>query len=253
MLMKFLLALATTLLLAATSSAADQEKRCFEMRIYTAAPGKLDDLLGRFRDHTVKLFEKHGIENIGYWVPVDNKENKLYYVLAYPTRAAREKSWHEFAADPDWKAAQAASEASGRLVVKATSMFLTPTDYSPLVKPLPGPRTRLYELREYQASPGKLDALHSRFRDHTLGLFAKHGMTNFGYWTPADPAQGAGEKLVYFVAHKNQAAADASWAGFRADPDWVKAKADSEVSGSLTTEGGVKSTFMTPTDFSASK
>src|SRR5687767_12982798 len=60
---------------------------CYEMRIYYAAPGKLDDLHARFRDHTLRLFKKHGIRNVGYWVPIDNKENKLIFLLAYPNRA----------------------------------------------------------------------------------------------------------------------------------------------------------------------
>ena len=73
------------------------------MRIYYAAPGKLDALNTRFRDHTCKLFEKHGMVNIGYWLPMTNTENKLVYLLAYPSREAREKSWKEFMADPDWQ------------------------------------------------------------------------------------------------------------------------------------------------------
>ena len=250
--MKFLLALALALSLAFTGSAADQEKRFFELRIYTAAPDKLDGLLARFRDHTVKLFAKHGMENIGYWVPVDNKENKLYYVLAYPSREARDQSWKEFGADPDWKAAQKASEANGRLVTKADSIFLAPTDYSPMVKALTG-GSHLYEFREYTATPGKLANLNSRFRDHTTALFSKHGMINFGYWTPTEAKNGAGEKLMYFVAHKDAAAAGASWKGFVGDADWVKAKAASETDGPLTTKDGVKSTMMVPTDFSPSK
>ena len=73
--------------------AAEPDTRCFEMRTYYAAPGKLDALNARFRDHTCKLFEKHGMVNIGYWVPMTNTENKLVYLLAYPNREAREKSW----------------------------------------------------------------------------------------------------------------------------------------------------------------
>src|SRR6476469_2737431 len=76
--------------------AANNDTRVFEMRTYYANPGKLDALNARFRDHTVKLFEKHGITNIGYWVPVENTENKLIYVLAYPSREAREASWKDF-------------------------------------------------------------------------------------------------------------------------------------------------------------
>ena len=86
---------------ATTATAAEQDPRCFEMRVYYAPPGKLDALNARFRDHTLRLFEKHGIANIGYWMPIDNKDNKLTYLLAYPSREARDKSWKAFQADPE--------------------------------------------------------------------------------------------------------------------------------------------------------
>src|ERR1044071_5024264 len=91
------------------SAPAAQDTRCFELRTYHAAPGKLDELNARFRDHTCKLFEKHDIQNIGYWVPLDNSGNELIYLLAYPSREARDKSWKAFMADPDWQGAYHAS------------------------------------------------------------------------------------------------------------------------------------------------
>ena len=115
-----------------TLAAAEQDTRCFEMRVYYAREGKLDELNARFRDHTCKLFEKHGIQNVGYWVPTDNKENKLAYLLSYPSREAREKSWKKFFADPDWKKAKAESEVDGKLVDKVDVVFMSATDYSPI-------------------------------------------------------------------------------------------------------------------------
>ncbi len=108
--------------------------RFFEMRIYTTAEGKLDALHKRFREHTNKLFEKHGMTLVGYWTPVEGPEakNTLVYILAYPNREAREKSWKAFQADPDWIAARDASEKNGRIVIKVVSQFLSPTDYSPI-------------------------------------------------------------------------------------------------------------------------
>src|SRR4051794_3491079 len=94
--------LAATLAMPAAPAAPDA--RVFEMRVYYAQPGKLDALHARFRDHTTKLFEKHGMTNVGYFVPVgENKENKLVYFLAYPSLEARKKAWDAFGADPDWK------------------------------------------------------------------------------------------------------------------------------------------------------
>ena len=106
--------------------------RVFEMRTYTAAPGKLAALHSRFRDHTLRLFEKHGMQNIGYWQQAsgENAENTLVYILAYPSEEARKKSWEAFGNDPEWKKAKADSEKDGVLVAKVESKFMKPTDYS---------------------------------------------------------------------------------------------------------------------------
>jgi hypothetical protein len=110
------------------------DNRVFEMRTYYAAPGKMEALHARFRDHTCKLFQKHGMTLIGFWSPIDPKEaqNKMVYILAFPSKEAAEKSWKAFQDDPDWKAAKAASEKDGKLVDKVESVFLNPTDYSPV-------------------------------------------------------------------------------------------------------------------------
>jgi hypothetical protein len=110
------------------------DTRVFEMRIYYAAPGKMKDLHARFRDHTNKLFKKHGMEIVGFWVPADPKEAevKLVYILAFPSREAANKSWAAFRDDPEWKEAREASEKNGKLVDKVESVFLNPTDYSPI-------------------------------------------------------------------------------------------------------------------------
>ncbi len=108
--------------------------RFFEMRTYHAAPGKMPALHARFREHTIKLFEKHGMTVMGFWSPADPDEadKTLVYLLAYPSREAREASWKAFQEDPDWKAAKAASERDGKLVDRVESVYLNPTDYSPL-------------------------------------------------------------------------------------------------------------------------
>ena len=110
------------------------DSRVFEMRTYYAAPGKMNALHARFRDHTNKLFVKHGMTLIGYWTPIDPKEAevKLIYILAYPSKDAATKSWKDFQNDPDWKTAKAASEKDGKLVAKVESVFMNPTDYSPI-------------------------------------------------------------------------------------------------------------------------
>jgi hypothetical protein len=111
--------------------------------------------------------------------------------------------------------------------------------------------TRVFEMRTYYAGPGKFEALHKRFRDHTLRIFEKHGMTSVGYWVPAD-APGSENTLVYILAHKSREAAKKSWADFGADPEWQKVRKESMADGvSLTTK--VESVFLNPTDYSPMK
>ncbi len=126
--------IALTAFAATVVRAEDKPNRLFEMRTYVANDGKFEDLHKRFREHTNKLFVKHGMELVGYWVPAEGPEadNTLVYILAYPDREAREASWKGFMADPDWQAAYKASHANGPLVKKAESKFLNPTDYSPI-------------------------------------------------------------------------------------------------------------------------
>jgi hypothetical protein len=112
-----------------------KDSRCFEMRTYYAAPGKLEALNARFRDHTCALFKKHGMENIGYWIPADADKgatNTLVYIIAHKSREEAKKSWASFSADPEWKKAQKESELNGKLVEKVESVFLSATDYSPV-------------------------------------------------------------------------------------------------------------------------
>ena len=122
-------------LAAVTAMAAEPGTRTFELRTYTTLPGKLDALNARFRDHTNALFAKHGMKIVGFWVPSDKDrgaENTLVYLLEFPDRAAREKSWDDFRKDPQWIAVRDASEANGKIVEKVDSLLLTATEYSPM-------------------------------------------------------------------------------------------------------------------------
>jgi hypothetical protein len=110
--------------------------------------------------------------------------------------------------------------------------------------------TRVFELRTYTAPPGKMKDLHARFRDHTCKLLEKHGMTLIGFWVPTDP-KGAEETLVYIVAHPSEEAAKKAWDNFRKDPDWLKAKAESEKNGPIVSK--VEAKFFSPTDYSKIK
>ncbi len=109
-------------------------EKVYELRIYHANPGKLEALHARFRDHTCKLFQKHGIEVVGFWTPIQGQEARrtLYYIVAFPSLEAQAKAWAAFKSDPQWIKAKADSEQEGVLVNKVDSKNLKATDYSPI-------------------------------------------------------------------------------------------------------------------------
>jgi len=127
---------ASSLLLGARARGADAPPagKVYELRVYHANPGKLEALHARFRDHTCKLFQKHGIELIGFWTPTQGEDakNTLYYIIAFPDAETQKKAWQAFRDDPDWQKAKADSEKDGVLVNKVDSRNLKATDYSPL-------------------------------------------------------------------------------------------------------------------------
>jgi hypothetical protein len=135
---------AAALLPASVWAAAQQDKTnptqattgVYELRVYHAAAGKLGDLLTRFREHTVKLFERHGLKSVAYWTPLDEpeKSNTLVYILQHPSREAAAANWKSFQDDPEWKSVHDKSEMNGKLVDKVDSTFLALTDFSPRLR-----------------------------------------------------------------------------------------------------------------------
>ncbi len=231
------------------------ESRYFELRTYYTHEGKLDELHARFRDHTCRLFAKHGMENLGYWTPKDQPDT-LIYLLGFADKESCEQSWKDFIADEEWKKVYAASTQNGKLVAKIENVFLEMTDYSkqPSEDVEIGDKApRLFELRTYTTLEGRLDALNARFRDHTLALFEKHGIDNYAYFFPTEAKDGKGKVMTYIVAHKDAAAKDASWNSFKVDAEWKKVRKASEVSGKILKKKGIESTLLVPTDYSPVK
>jgi hypothetical protein len=105
----------------------------YELRIYHVVPGKIENLVARFRDHTMKLFADHGIKSVAYWTALDEpvKSSTFFYILEHPSREAAAANWKAFQDDPEWKSVKAKSEENGKLVEKIDSTFLTLTDFSP--------------------------------------------------------------------------------------------------------------------------
>jgi hypothetical protein len=123
-----------TAVLMQTTSVKAQSSRVFELRVYHTFPGRLPALQARFRDHTIKIFNKHHITSIAYWTPEDNpqKDSTLIYIVAHDSRDAAKKNWADFGADPEWLQVSKASEVDGKIVEKVDSTFMDVTDYSPL-------------------------------------------------------------------------------------------------------------------------
>jgi hypothetical protein len=127
--------MASLLLLGAvTTMSAQSSGRVYELRTYTTLDGRLDALKARFRDHTLRIFEKHGMKNVGYWVPQDSprSQNTLIYIISHASRDAAKKNWDDFRNDPEWKKVSADSEKDGKIVSKVESVFMDATDFSPM-------------------------------------------------------------------------------------------------------------------------
>ncbi len=228
-----------------------KDDRLFELRVYHTFPGKLEALHDRFRDHTLALFEKHGLEHVGYWV-TDEEDSKLVYIVAFENKAAKDLAWANFIADPQWKEAYAKSIEGGRLVKKIDSTLLTTTDYSPVIVQSVSDPARAFELRTYKATEGNLANLDDRFSGATMELFETHGATNLVYFHIADGEAGADDTLVYLLGHASRKSRDKMFEDFRNDPEWKKVREASEVNagGSLTVKGGVQSQMLLPVDYS---
>jgi hypothetical protein len=244
----FLLILLCAGLFSFAVNAKKTDNRYFEMRIYYCHPGRLDALIQRFTNHTTKIFEKHGMTNVGYWIPTNNTDNALYYILAYPSKADRDSSWKHFSSDPEWKTVSKKSEETGKIVAKVTSVFMNATDFSPKIKPSGGAIDQVFELRTYSQLPGRNPAILARFKDHTMKLFKQHGMKNIAYFTTIEKDPAVQSKLVYLISHSSEEVAKSNWSGFGNDPKWKKVAADSEKDGKIIEK--IESVYMKPTSFS---
>ncbi len=236
----------------AVQAQSDANSRLYELRTYYASEGKFQDLMNRFQQHTLNYFYKYNMRLEGFWLPLgENKENKLMYLLSYPSREERDKSWSAFMGDKDWIAVMKNAAINGEIVAKVENVFLKTTDYSPNNMKSVG--DRVFELRTYKATPNHLPNLMSRFRDYTLKLFEKNGMTNIMYWNPTDKEQGSEDMLIYFLAHKSKEEGLASFKTFGASPEWqaVRKASEEKAGGSLTVT--VKSEYMLPAEFSPLK
>lgn len=213
----------------------------YELRIYNTTPGKLPTLNERFAKHTIGFFKKHGIGILGFWTDEIGSSNRLTYILTFDSMADREMKWGAFQADSSWHRVRSETEREGVIVDRVHNTFLRPTPYSPE----PRVRSNVQELRIYEAVPGKLQALHDRFANHTTGFFKQYGMEVVGYWTED---VGTSNQLVYMLGYPSLGDREKSWAAFAADPQWQKVVADSHRDGVLVRRS--HNTILRPTAYS---
>jgi len=209
----------------------------------------------RFREHTDRLFRKHKMESIGYWLPTDGtakEKRRFVYILKHPSRYAAYKNWNTFTHDPEWKRGVLEQPEFQRLLSeRPTSIFMMPNDYSAKAPTLSTKVGGVYELRTYTAAENKLAMLNARFANHTTKFFLKHGMSNVGYWTPFDRPESE-NTLIYLIQHESREKADKNWQAFSQDPNWKKIARDSQRQGKLLKRKPER-LYLKPLDFSPAK
>ena len=231
--------------------------KLYELRFYTCNPGKLPDLHARFRDHTLKLFEKHGIENIIYWdvaegteADGDDASNMMIYIIAHKDESSRAASWEGFMNDPDWKSALQKSEENGKILAKPPrAILMHATDFSPgdeAPNAASDQPPRLWELRQYNDGPERVPATAERFGWGEKELFTDAGMETISFWTADDQSA-----FIYLLAHKDREASKASWQKFMGSfRDFMAKYREAHPNLPGGRGNGMEVRFLTPTDYS---
>jgi hypothetical protein len=224
-----------------------QVDKYYEMRTYQCHEGKRPDLIKRFENHTLELFKKHGIESIAYFVPNSENEEKLTFIIAYPSKDSRDELWNNFITDPEWITASKASEENGPIVQKVEQTFMTlAEDLNPgLLRINDG--EKVFELRKYTMHPGKVEAINARFKNYTRELFQKHGIINIIYWYSVEE-NGKQPELIYLVSHKSEKSAKSSFNSFGKDKVWQMVRDASERDGLIV--ANIDSHFLKALPFS---
>src|SRR5256712_7822716 len=211
----------------------------YEWRTYEAMPGKLL-ALNTHLAVAAGLFKKHGLGVLGFWTEEIGTGGQVTYMWMYADLEDRQQKVAAFGADPTWQQ-QVAEETTkeGVIVARIHNTMLQLTPYSPD----PQLRTNVQEWRIYEAMPGRLPDLHTRFATHTLRLFEKHGIANIGYWTEVF---GTSNRLVYMLGYPSLGEREKSWAAFQADPDWQQARGEAGKKGPLGTQASQQNPRPTP-------
>lgn len=198
----------------------------YELRSYYAVPGKMP-ALDKHLEFACRQFPKHGLEVVGAWTDEVGRTARMTYMWAAADEAARNAGLAAFAGSAEWRDYAKDEQArEGNIVARVENTLLRTTPYSPTPKISGG----IQELRVYHAMPGRLPEVNARFANHTLGFFKKHGVGVVGFWTEV---YGTSNRLVYMTEFENLAARETLWSAFAGDPEWHKARAETEKNGPL--------------------
>jgi len=228
----------------------------YELRRYEVMPGKTPALLDRFENFTVGKWKEYGFNLVGFWTPeFGGPSNLLVYMWGWESVEERQKKMPVWRNSPERIQKFAETEKNGPLVRRVNNSLLQPTDFSPIDRGVPydgGDKQHdpfLFELREYDAAPGKISALVHRFGSFTSECFGKYGFRQVGFWTPMFGSHD--QQLVYMLAWKSHEERKKQFAEFRADPERTRVFAESEKDGPLVDR--VVNSMLTPTSFSPIK
>lgn len=223
----------------------------YELRIYKANEHRFQNLITRFREYTDRIFARHHMNALGYWIPTDGtprQKRRIVYLLKHASRYEAYANWIHFSNDREWEKVLDMPRFGGLLAEKPTSIFMTENDYSAKVAGSIEKSGGVYELRTYTCNEGKLAAINARFRDHTSRLLDKHGMKNVSHWTPFDlPASQ--NTLIVLIHHQSRQQADTNWESFLSDPAWQRVAKESQQNGKFLAKPPDQ-IFLRPLDFS---
>ena len=202
----------------------------YELRIYKAAEGKRDQLTNMIQNSAEKMFEKHGMGVIGFWTDADS--SRVIFIIAHKNKMGMENSWKDFYSDPAWPSLKANLSNEGPVTVSIKSIPMEGADILPKMETINPSTPHRDELRIYTCYPDRLPNLINRFRAKTNSLFAKHQMYGIAYWKTIE-VNGKQPQLIYILRHKDKEGQVANWKEFRADPEWIAFKDETEKDGKI--------------------
>jgi len=228
----------------------------YELRKYEVMPGKVPALLNRFSSFVIHKWNEYGLRLVGFWTPeIGGHNQQIIYIWGWESYEERVQKLGPWRADPERAKKWAETQRDGPLVRRVHNLLMEPTDFSHLDRGIPlgpdasGRQPYLFELREYDAMPGKLPNVVQRFGGFTIDCFKKYGFRQVGYWTPL--IAGSNQRLTYILAWESHEERIKQFKAFRADPDRVRVFAESEKDGVLVER--VTSTMLEAAAFSPMK